>query len=303
MNWFAKLRESLSKTKNGFVDKVTRVFSRSRIDEDLWIELEETLLTADVGVATTDRLLAEMRKVTKERKLLGPEELFPIFREHVRGLFAERDRGLVESQAKPQVILIIGVNGSGKTTSIAKLAYYLKKKGDKVLLAAADTFRAAAGDQLEIWAHRVGAELVRHKEGADPAAVVFDALAASRARGMDVLIIDTAGRLHTKTNLMEELKKVCRIIKREIPDAPHEVLLVLDATTGQNALSQATLFLSAVPVSGIVLSKLDGTAKGGAIISIEDSLKVPVKFIGMGETEDALRPFQPEDFVQALFEG
>ncbi|NPV28164.1 MAG: signal recognition particle-docking protein FtsY [Firmicutes bacterium] len=301
VSFFAKLKESLTKTRQGFVEKVTQLVSVHRkIDEDLFEELEEILLQADVGVAASNHLLEEIRKGARQQRLKEAEQVKGLLREKMEELLGPRVP-LVISDTPPTVIMVLGVNGVGKTTTIGKLAYRFGAEGRKVLLAAADTFRAAAIEQLEIWGARTGAELVKHQPGSDPAAVVFDALQAARRRGTDVVIIDTAGRLHTKVNLMEEIKKIKRIVEREIPGAPHEVLLVVDATTGQNALRQAELFQAATGVTGIALTKLDGTAKGGIVLAIKEELGIPVKLIGIGEKPDDLKDFDGREFVAALF--
>lgn len=302
MGFFDRLKAGLAKTRHGFVEKIeTLVTGRKKIDEELYEELEEILIQADVGVNTSIELVEEMRRRVKERKIEDAAELKPILQEQVSEILGSEDSPLNIQVSPPAVIMVVGVNGVGKTTTIGKLAARYKEEGKKVLLAAGDTFRAAAIDQLEIWGSRIGVEIIKHREGADPAAVVFDAIQAARARKTDILIIDTAGRLHTKSNLMEELKKVYRVISREIPDAPHEVLLVLDATTGQNAISQAKIFSEAVGVTGIALTKLDGTAKGGVVIGIKSELDIPVKLVGVGETVDDLREFESRDFAAALF--
>lgn len=301
MGFFSKLKEGLTKTRQGFVAKIENLVSGKKIDEELYEELEELLIQADVGVSTAMELVDDLRAKVKERKIEDSLELKNVLKELIADIMGSEEHRLNIS-GSPAVIVAVGVNGVGKTTTIGKLAYNLKEEGRKVLLAAGDTFRAAAIDQLEIWGNRVGCDVIKHKEGADPAAVVFDAVQAAKARGTDVLIIDTAGRLHTKVNLMEELKKVFRVISRELPQAPNEVLLVLDATTGQNAISQAKLFGQACGTTGIVLTKLDGTAKGGVVIGIKAELDIPVKYIGIGEKIDELKLFNPKDFVEALFE-
>lgn len=303
--WFEKLKSSLSKTRESFVGRCRSLFKRfKKIDEDFWEELEEILYTSDVGVYTTRKILDHMRTAVKEQKIREPEALMEFLKEDMAGALGGADaKPLNLAPSGLTVIMVVGVNGTGKTTSIAKLAHRLKGEGKTVMLSAADTFRAAAIDQLEIWAGRLGVELVKHREGADPAAVVYDSVKAATARGVDVLIVDTAGRLHSKVNLMEELKKVMRVISREIDGAPHETLLVLDATTGQNAWTQAQLFNEAVGVTGIVLAKLDGTAKGGIVLGISSELSIPVKFIGLGEGIDDLREFVPGAFLDALFES
>lgn len=302
MGFFSKLKEGLTKTREVFVQKIEAlVTGRKAIDENFYEELEEILIQADVGVDTSVELVEKLRRVVKERKVEHAEELKPILKEEITRLLEQNDGPVGQTQDGLMVIMVVGVNGVGKTTSIGKLAHYYKSQGKKVLLAAADTFRAAAIDQLEIWGRRVSVDVIKQSEGSDPAAVAFDALQAARARNVDILIVDTAGRLHTKSNLMDELKKVRRVMDRAMPGAPHEVLLVLDATTGQNAVSQAKLFGEATGVTGIVLTKLDGTAKGGVIIAISQELSLPVRFIGIGEGLDDLRPFVPEEFADALF--
>lgn len=301
MGFFSKLKEGLTKTRQGFVAKIENLVSiGKKIDEELYEELEELLIQADVGVNTAVQLVEDLRKEVKTRKIEDSQELKGVLKELISGIMGNEEFSL-NLQSQPAVIIVVGVNGVGKTTTIGKLAYNFKAEGKKVLMAAGDTFRAAAIDQLEIWGSRVGCEVIKHKEGADPAAVVFDAIQAAKARGTDVLIVDTAGRLHTKVNLMEELKKVFRVITRELPEAPNEVLLVLDATTGQNAISQAKLFGQACGTTGIVLTKLDGTAKGGVVIGIKSELDISVKYIGIGEQIDDLKEFSPQEFVDALF--
>ncbi|MBQ8404982.1 MAG: signal recognition particle-docking protein FtsY [Clostridia bacterium] len=302
MGFFDKLKAGLAKTKDAFVERINDLFRAFvEVDEDMMDELEEILITADVGVEATEMILDELRDRIAVNYITDPrvarEELFAI----MRSMIGE-GAPIAEEKGKMTVILVIGVNGVGKTTSIAKIANVMKKKRKKVVLAAADTFRAAAIDQLEVWADRVGVEIIRHTEGSDPAAVVFDAAAAAKKREADVLIIDTAGRLHNKKNLMAELAKINRVIERELPDAVRETLLVLDATTGQNALIQAKEFKNAAEITGLVLTKLDGTAKGGIVISIKQMLGIPVKFIGVGEKMDDLEEFDARDFVSALFE-
>lgn len=302
MGFFDKLKNGLSKTRDNFSQKVNDVFKAFvKIDDDLFDELEEALITADVGVNTSMEIIEKLRDVAKEKRLQDGMEL----KEELKNIIFEMmDSGFKELKldTKPSVILVIGVNGVGKTTSIGKIASLLKNDGKKVLLAAADTFRAAAIEQLEIWADRAGVDIVKHSEGSDPAAVVFDAIGAAKSRGVDVLICDTAGRLHNKVNLMNELNKIFRVIERELPGASKEVLLVLDATTGQNALSQAKLFGETAVISGVVLTKLDGTAKGGAVIAINNEQSIPVKLIGVGEGMDDLQYFNPRDFANALFD-
>ncbi|MCL6610891.1 MAG: signal recognition particle-docking protein FtsY [Peptococcaceae bacterium] len=301
MGIFSRLRDSLSKTRKDFVERIDSLITgRKQIDEGLYDELEEVLIQADVGAETAFNLVEDLRRLAKERKAGDPAQLKPLLKELILEVLGRESYSLADGGALT-VILVVGVNGVGKTTTIGKLAHNLKQGGKKVILAAGDTFRAAAIDQLEIWGNRAGADVIKHREGADPAAVVFDAIQAARARKADAVVVDTAGRLHTKSNLMEELKKIGRVLSREIPGAPHEVLLVLDATTGQNAINQARIFGEATGVTGIVLTKLDGTAKGGVIIGIKQALDIPVKFIGIGEGIDDLRPFNPVEFAEALF--
>lgn len=304
LGFFNKLKEGLTKTRQGFVEKVSTVLTFNKtIDEDLFEELEETLIQADVGVNTSMKLVKTMRRRVKERKLKDASQLREVMKEEIAHiLVGDNDElGLNVDKDKKNVILVVGVNGAGKTTTIGKLAHRLKKENHRVLLAAGDTFRAAAIDQLLIWGQRVGVEVIHNQEGSDPGAVVFDACKSLASRRDNVLIIDTAGRLQNKTNLMEELRKVGKILARELPEANVEVLLVLDATTGQNAISQAQLFSEVVNVTGICLTKLDGTAKGGVIVGIRDELKIPVKLIGIGEGIDDLKDFQAEEFAEALF--
>lgn len=301
MGLFAKIKEGLKKTREDVstsIDKMLHSFQK--IDEELFEELEELLVLGDVGVPTAERICEECRRQVKERKISDPNEIYGLIRE----ITADMMRGgeELDLSTSPSVILVIGVNGVGKTTTIGKLAYRLKSEGKRVILAAADTFRAAAIDQLEVWAQRSGCDIVKQSEGSDPASVVFDAISAAKARGADVVICDTAGRLHNKKNLMAELAKINRIIDRELPGAAKEVLLVLDAATGQNAVNQAREFKNAADITGIVLTKLDGTPKGGVVIAIREDLKIPVKFIGVGEQLDDLQPFDADEFARALFE-
>lgn len=302
--WLNRFKRGLTKTRhslNGRLDALIHRFDR--IDDDFWDELEEILIQADVGVKTSVELVEKVQQGVRKQKIQDPAEVLDLIRQEAERLLSlGRSSELQLGNAQPAVILVVGVNGSGKTTSIAKLSHQFKQDNKKVMLAAGDTFRAAATDQLQIWADRVGVEVIKHQEGADPGAVVFDALSAAAARRTDVLIIDTAGRLQNKTNLMKEIGKVRKIIQREQPDAPHEVLLVLDATTGQNAISQAKLFAEAVGVSGIILTKLDGTAKGGIVLAIARELEIPVKYVGIGEDLEDLRPFDPQVFAAALFD-
>ena len=302
MGFFDKLKKGLTKTRESFTEKIEKiVIGYADIDDDLLDELEETLIMSDVGFNTTEKLMVAVRKGIKKKEINGPEDLKPFLARQISEMLTKDSDEIHMAAEGPTVMLVIGVNGVGKTTTIGKLSAFYKGQGKSVMLAAADTFRAAAIDQLEVWGQRTGATVIKHEEGSDPAAVAFDAVKAAKARKMDVLIIDTAGRLQTKSNLMEELSKINRVIGREIPDAPHETLLVLDASTGQNAISQAELFTKAAPISGVVLTKLDGTAKGGVVIGIKDSLSMPVKWIGVGEGVDDLRPFNAEDFAKALF--
>lgn len=302
MGFFDKLKKGLAKTRETITNKIEKlVIGYADIDDDLLDELEEILIMADVGVNTTEKLMESVRRGIKKKEINTPEDLKPFLQARISELLANGSDETRVAAAGPTVMLVIGVNGVGKTTTIGKLASYYKGQGKSVMLAAADTFRAAAIDQLEVWGERTGTRVIRHEEGSDPAAVAYDAVKAAKARNIDVLLIDTAGRLQTKTNLMEELKKINRVIQREIPDAPHETLLVLDATTGQNAISQANIFTKAAPISGVVLTKLDGTAKGGVVIGIKAELSMPVKWIGVGEGVDDLRPFVAEDFARALF--
>lgn len=303
MGFFSKIKEGLTKTRKEFVGKIENLVSfTKKIDEDFYEEMEEILIQSDVGVTTSMTLVENLRSQVKARKIEDPKLLKEVLKELVVDILGQEAQPL-KVEAEPfAVIVVVGVNGAGKTTTIGKLAHKLKSDGKKVLLAAGDTFRAAAIEQLEVWGNRTGVEVIKHKEGADPAAVAFDAMQAARARKVDCLIIDTAGRLHTKVNLMEELKKVLRVVEREVPGAPHEVLLVLDATTGQNAVQQAKMFGQAAGVTGIVLTKLDGTAKGGIVISIKSELDVPVKLVGLGEGIEDLQSFQPLEYAEALFE-
>jgi len=302
-SFFERLKRSLSKTHETIIGRVdTLLLGKKQIDTDTLEELEEILITADLGVKTTVDLIRTLEQRLKRNELQDGTALKKALKEEIQLRLMAHASPLVVSGQKPFVILVIGVNGVGKTTTIGKLAARYVGEGKKVMLGAADTFRAAAAEQLELWANRVGADIVRHKEGADPSAVVFDACKAAAARGCDVLIIDTAGRMHTKVNLMEEMKKIRRVLTREIPDAPHETLLVLDAATGQNALSQAQLFKEAAFVTGVVLTKLDGSAKGGIVVAVSHEHALPIRFIGVGESVEDLREFDPVQFVEALFE-
>ena len=301
MGFFDKLKQGLKKTKDALFGKVHDLFiSMRKVDEDLLEELEEILITSDVGVETTEKIIAKLRRRIQENRITESEDAYNALKDVISEMIDDGEP--LDLSTKPAVVLVIGVNGVGKTTSIAKIAYYLKGQGKKVMLAAADTFRAAAIDQLGIWADRIGVDMIKHDEGSDPASVVYDAAAAAKARGADVLIIDTAGRLHNKKNLMEELAKINRVVGKELPDAARETLLVLDATTGQNAVIQAKEFSNTADITGLVLTKLDGTAKGGIVISVKDELGIPVKFIGVGEKADDMQPFIAADFINALFE-
>ncbi len=302
MGFFEKISAGLKKTRDSLMGRLEDLAAGfTKVDEDFFDELEETLIMGDVGANVTMRIMDELRDRVRHAGITEPTAVIGQLREIITGLMGEESP--LDLSTKPSVVLVIGVNGVGKTTTIGKMAAYLRGEGKQVLLAAADTFRAAAAEQLAVWADRAGAELIRHEEGSDPASVVFDAIHAGKSRGADVIICDTAGRLHNKKNLMDELSKIARVISRELPDAAVEVLLVLDATTGQNAISQARSFQEAAGITGIVLTKLDGTAKGGAVIGIREELGVPVKFIGVGEGIDDLRPFVPAEFAAALFEG
>lgn len=300
-----KFKDGLSKTRNSFSEKVNDLVSRYRkIDEEFFEELEEILISADVGVTTVMDLIDVLKTEVKKRNIQDPKEVQAVISEKLVELFTNDNEKVEGLNIQPDgltVILFVGVNGVGKTTTIGKLAHKLKSEGKSVLLAAGDTFRAGAIDQLEVWGERVGVEVIKQSEGSDPAAVMFDALQAAKSRNVDILICDTAGRLQNKVNLMKELEKVKRVIEREVPGAPHEVLLVLDATTGQNAMSQAKQFSEATNVTGIVLTKLDGTAKGGIVLAIRHELKTPVKFVGLGEKTEDLQEFDPEQFVYGLF--
>ena len=300
MGFFDKIKEGLAKTRDALSDSLGSVFSGfSEIDDDFYDELEESLILADLGVDTACKAVERLRKAVREKHLKTTEEARTALKEILVDMLNVGDTALNLTTA-PSVVLVIGVNGVGKTTTIGKIATQLTRQGKKVLLVAADTFRAAAADQLEIWAQRSGAAIVRQHEGADPASVVYDGIQAARARDVDVIIIDTAGRLHNKANLMNELNKISRIIDRELPDAARETLLVLDGTTGQNGLIQAKQFKEIAGVTAIALTKLDGTAKGGIVIAVADTLQIPVKFVGVGEQADDLMPFEAKDFVEAL---
>ncbi len=298
---FGRVNNGLKKTREGVFSKITRlVTAKRKIDEDLLEEIEEILIAGDVGVDTTLDVLDNIRRRVKKERYEDADELNFLIKDEISALLDAPD--LLDAAVKPKVILVVGVNGTGKTTSIAKLANFYQKQSKKVLLAAADTFRAAAIEQISVWAERINCDIIKHQANADPGAVVFDALNAAKSRDVDYLIIDTAGRLHTKVNLMGELDKMRRIIKRKIPDAPHEVILVLDAGNGQNALRQAKEFVKTAGVNSIFLTKLDGTAKGGVVLSIKRELEVPVKYIGIGEKIDDMELFNPREFVEGLFD-
>ena len=295
-------KQRLGKTREKITSSLSSVLSLGRkIDESLLDELEETLISDDIGIETTDKLISQLRQAWRSSQIATTDDIIPFLKEHIKSYWPHRDRQLNFAPSNPTVILVAGVNGSGKTTSIAKLAYTLSRNNKKVIVAACDTFRAAAVEQLSIWAERIGVGIVRHKSGADPAAVAFDACQAAVSRNADFLILDTAGRLHTQKDLMRELTKIRDVVARKIPDAPNEVLLIIDATTGQNAIIQAKMFTQAIDVTGIFLAKLDGTARGGIVISIKDQLDIPVKFIGLGEKPEDIAEFDPETFVDALF--
>ncbi len=301
MGLFAKIKEGLKKTRDSVVGQIDSMLkSFTKIDEELFEELEELLIMGDVGVATSEEICTRLRARVKKEGVTNPAEVHGLLEQIVAEMLEGGQQ--LNISTKPSVILVIGVNGVGKTTTIGKLAYNLRKDGKTVLLSAADTFRAAAIEQLEVWAQRSGCDIVKQKEGSDPAAVVFDSLRAAKARGADVVIVDTAGRLHNKKYLMDELAKISRVIDKELPSADKEVLLVLDATTGQNAVNQAREFKNAAGITGIVLTKLDGTAKGGVVLSIKEELDVPVKYIGVGEQIDDLQRFDPQSFAKALFD-
>ena len=301
VGFFEKLKNGLKKTKDGFMSKLELLMnSFTKIDEDFFDELEETLILSDIGAETSMEICDKLRQAVKRTGATDPADVKKLLREIIAEMLTGDNE--LKLDTTPSVIMVIGVNGAGKTTTIGKLAANLRAQGKKVIVAAADTFRAAAIDQLNVWTDRAGVDIVKHTEGSDPAAVVFDALTAAKARGADVVLCDTAGRLHNKKNLMEELKKIARVINREVPDASVETLLVLDATTGQNAVNQAKLFSESAEITGIVLTKLDGTAKGGIIIPIKNELGISVKLVGVGEKIDDLQPFVPADYVRALFE-
>jgi len=295
-------KDRLGKTRSKISSSLSSVLSIGRsLDEALLDELEETLISDDIGVETTDKLITELREAYRSRQIAVTDDVVPFLKEHIKGYWPDRDRQLRVAENGSSVILVAGVNGTGKTTSIAKLAYILSQNNKNVIVAACDTFRAAAVEQLTIWAERIGVQIIKHQKGGDPAAVAFDACEAALARSADFLILDTAGRLHTKKDLMQQLTKIRDVVTRKIPGAPHEVLLVLDATTGQNAISQAKVFTEGINVTGIFLAKLDGTARGGIVIAIKDQLDIPVKFVGLGEKPEDIAEFNPGTFVEALF--
>lgn len=301
MGFFDKLKSGLAKTKNAVFSQVDSILkSFVKVDEDLLEELEEALICSDMGMECAEKVIDELRDAVREGRLKEPEEVKAALKDILRGMIGEGEP--LKLDTTPSIILVIGVNGVGKTTSIGKIAYNLRRQGKSVLVAAADTFRAAAIEQLSVWCDRAGAELVHQNEGSDPAAVVFDAAAAAKKRGADVLIVDTAGRLHNKKNLMAELAKIDRVISRELPGASRETLLVLDSTTGQNAVVQAKEFKESADITGLILTKLDGTAKGGAVFAIKDILDIPVKYIGVGEQIEDMQPFDADMFVEALFD-
>ena len=297
----AKLAAGLARTKEKLLGGLKALLVGRKLDEDLLAELEQKLIEADLGVAASRKIRADLQAAFADKRITKSEEVIPFLKQELKSYWPPADRAIRLAPAGPTVVLVVGVNGSGKTTSVAKLAGLFKAQGKKVLLAAGDTFRAAAVQQLSIWADRAGVEIVKANPGTDPGAVVFDACTAALARGIDYLVVDTAGRLHTQDHLMRELTKVKNVLSRKIPGAPHEVLLVLDATTGQNAINQAKAFLAATEVTGIFLATLDGTAKGGIVVALRSELNLPVKFVGIGEQADDVEHFDPEEFVEALF--
>jgi fused signal recognition particle receptor len=304
MRFLTRIKEGLAKTRDKIRSGLSSIFGLKRkIDGAILSQIEETLYTADVGVEEVGRLMTFLQNAYREGRIEDTDQLLDALKAQMKQDLEGASSAVIEAARPPTVILVVGVNGSGKTTSIAKLAKYYMDDGKKVLLGACDTFRAAAIDQLEVWASRVGADMVRHKPGSDPASVAYDAADASLSRGIDVLIIDTAGRLHTKDHLMRELDKIVRVLKKRIPEAPHETLLCLDATTGQNGLAQAKTFKQLIGLTGVFLAKLDGTAKGGIVLAIQNQIKVPVKFVGIGEKPDDIEPFNNDSFVEALFEA
>ncbi len=299
-SFFERLKSGLSKTRKNLTKRINDTFQGFKtINNEIYDELEEILISSDIGVETTLKVIDKIKCKVKDEKVTEPSDIIAILKQEIVNILGNDESAV--NNLYPQIIIVIGVNGVGKTTSIGKIAYRLKNSGKKVLIAAADTFRAAAIDQLEVWSKRINADLIKHQEGADPAAVIYDAINSAKSKNADVVICDTAGRLHNKKNLMEELKKIIRIASREYPEAHKEILLVLDATTGQNAIAQAKAFKEAADINGIILTKLDGTAKGGIIIAIKEELGIPVKLIGVGEKIDDLQDFQPEKFVEAMF--
>lgn len=303
LNFFDKLKAGLDKTRKGMTEKIDSILKAYvNIDEELFDDLEEILVTADVGINTTMEIIDRLKNKVKEEKLTDPQRVKELLKNEIKEIMKEsRPNNKLELEPSPAVILVVGVNGVGKTTTIGKLSYNLKNQGKKVIIAAGDTFRAAAIEQLEEWSNRAGVDIVSHSEGADPAAVIFDGIQAAKARKCDVLICDTAGRLHNQKNLMNELNKIFRVVEREYPDAQREVLLVLDATTGQNAISQAKVFKEVCNITGVALTKLDGTAKGGVVIALQSELGLPIKLVGVGEKIDDLQEFNTDDFVEAIF--
>jgi len=305
---FDRLKEGLSKTRSSFVGRLRSLLSGRSIDDTLLGEIEEILITADIGVATSEKIIARLKARVRNDNVTNSDTIVELLKEEIASLLLESPTAAadaaftIDETDKPHVIMLIGVNGVGKTTTIGKLAHNYKRAGKSVLIGAADTFRAAANEQLEVWAQRAGVDIVQQQQGADPAAVAFDTLNAAKARSTDVVIIDTAGRLHNKQGLMQELEKIGRVMKKIHPNAPHDIFLALDATTGQNALQQAKEFTKVAPITGIILTKLDGTAKGGAVIAIADSMNIPVRYIGVGERIDDLQTFDAMAFVEALFE-
>ena len=304
MGLFSFLKQGLAKTRDKIVSGLRTLLPvGSKIDDALLEQLTDAMLAGDMGPKAVGGLVGEVRQAWKAGQISEAQEILPFLKREIAATWSDTDRALNFAATPPTVIFVVGINGSGKTTSVAKLAWWLKQQGKSVLLGACDTFRAAAIDQLGIWARRAGVDLVKHQPNSDPAAVAFDACEAALARQVDVLVVDTAGRLHTQEHLMRELSKIQRVVQKRLPEAPHEVLLVLDATIGQNAINQAKIFSQAVKVSGLFLAKLDGSAKGGIVVGIRDQLDIPVKFVGLGETIEAIEPFAPEAFVEALFEG
>lgn len=301
MSLIEKFKNGLLRSKSGFIGRLERLFGSGELNDDFYDELEEIMVAGDVGIATSLKLVGQLREEAGRLKLKAREETRELLRQSLINICSAEDATVLQSEP-PLVILLVGVNGSGKTTSAAKLANLYRSEGKKVLMVAGDTFRAAAVEQLEVWAQRAGADLIKQQAGSDPSALFFDAMNSARAREFDVVIGDTAGRLHNKFNLMEELNKIYRVIGRNMPGAPHQVLLVIDATTGQNAIAQAKSFNEALPLSGLILTKLDGTARGGIVVGIQDSLDIPVRYIGTGEKMGDLAPFNAEDFVNALME-